>query len=267
MFGPHGHPTVIMAAKATSNVGQTPVMLASLWQAGVLQGQRLYEISDPIRADEMWVLNDRPSLRFVRDAFSMRRSPTIDLVLSRMPEAEPVSPPSSSTASGGSEESEPGMPVVSAAQHAPVKPLHAAFAGPRVLLQVDVLMCCLSMGCRRRIMARALTGVGPCTLVVSRVRGRRWSGSGRPARFPCKHHTECKLGTAEKGPDNPLCAGSATMTVGERLALQQERLEEEERQQMTALQRRQRRRLEYMEVVLYWPNFPASWTRILVLAT
>ena len=77
-------------------------------QAGVLRGQRLYEISDPIRADEMWVLNDRPSLRFVRDAFSMRRSPTIDLVLSRMPEAEPVSPPSSLTASSGSEEPEPG---------------------------------------------------------------------------------------------------------------------------------------------------------------
>jgi len=43
------------------------------------------------------------------------------------------------------------------------------------------------------------------------------------------------------------------MTVGERLALQQERLEEEERQQMTALQRRQRRRLEYMEVALHPP--------------
>ena len=38
------------------------------------------------------------------------------------------------------------------------------------------------------------------------------------------------------------------MTVGERLALQQERIEDEERQQMTALQRRQRRRLEYMQV-------------------
>jgi len=48
------------------------------------------------------------------------------------------------------------------------------------------------------------------------------------------------------------------MTVGERLALQQERLEEEERQQMTALQRRQRRRLEYMEVDLYPPAFPMS---------
>ncbi len=93
----------------------TPILAPLLWQAGVLRGQRLYEISDPIRADEMWVLNDRPSLRFVRDAFSMRRSPTIDLVLSRMPEAEPVSPPSSSTASGGSGEPEPGTPAVSAA--------------------------------------------------------------------------------------------------------------------------------------------------------
>lgn len=81
-----------------------------LVQAGVLRGQRLYEISDPIRADEMWVLNDRPSLRFVRDALSMRRAPTIDLVLSRMPEAEAVSAPAVSgmATSSASDESEPG---------------------------------------------------------------------------------------------------------------------------------------------------------------
>ncbi len=106
-------------------------------QAGVLQGQRLYEISDPIRADEMWVLNDRPSLRFVRDAFSMRRSPTIDLVLSRMPEAEPVRPPSSSTASGGAEEPEPGMAVVIATLQAPVR---------RLMLLLRDLACCLTLG-------------------------------------------------------------------------------------------------------------------------
>jgi len=74
----------------------------------------------------------------------------------------------------------------------------------------------------------------------------------------CQYYIECNPGTAEGLQDNLLCAGSSTMTVGERLALQQERLEEEERQQMTALQRRQRRRLEYMEVDLYPPAFPMS---------
>lgn len=75
-----------------------------------MRGQRLFEISDPIRADEMWVLNDRPSLRFVRDALQMRRAPTIDLVLSRMPEPETVSPPavSSIATSNDSDGSEPG---------------------------------------------------------------------------------------------------------------------------------------------------------------
>ena len=58
------------------------------------------------------------------------------------------------------------------------------------------------------------------------------------------------------------CAGSSTMTVGERLALQQERKEEEERQQMTALQRRQRRRLEYMEVGSCLSAFPAPGARM-----
>ncbi len=72
----------------------------------MLRGQRLFEISDPIRADEMWVLNDRPSLRFVRDALTMRRAPTIDLVLLRLPEAEPVSQPAAlaSAASADAEE-------------------------------------------------------------------------------------------------------------------------------------------------------------------
>ena len=53
----------------------------------------------------MWVLNDRPSIRFVRDALTMRRSDTIDLVLSRGPVAEPVSsPPEPASGSGTSGE-------------------------------------------------------------------------------------------------------------------------------------------------------------------
>lgn len=46
-------------------------------------GQRLLSISDPMSATGMWDLNDRPSIRFVRDALAMRSSDTIDLVLSR----------------------------------------------------------------------------------------------------------------------------------------------------------------------------------------
>lgn len=54
-------------------------------EAGVRPGQRLWSISDPIRANEMWQLNDRPSIRFVRDALLMRRMDSITLVLSRQP--------------------------------------------------------------------------------------------------------------------------------------------------------------------------------------
>lgn len=43
-------------------------------------GQRLLSISDPMSATGMWDLNDRPSVRFVRDALAMRSSSSIDLV-------------------------------------------------------------------------------------------------------------------------------------------------------------------------------------------
>ncbi len=46
-------------------------------------GQRLLSISDPMSANGMWDLNDRPSIRFVRDALAMRSADTITLVVSR----------------------------------------------------------------------------------------------------------------------------------------------------------------------------------------
>lgn len=52
-------------------------------EAGLRPGQRLLSISDPMSATGMWDLNDRPSIRFVRDTLAMRSSDTIDLVLSR----------------------------------------------------------------------------------------------------------------------------------------------------------------------------------------
>ena len=69
----------------------------------MLCGQRLLEISDPIRTTEMWVLNDRPSIRFVRDALLMRRADTIDLVLSQ--EAAPPAAVSSPGEPGYSSDS------------------------------------------------------------------------------------------------------------------------------------------------------------------
>jgi hypothetical protein len=54
----------------------------------VRPGQRLLSISDPMSSG-MWDLNDRPSVRFVRDALAMRNSDSIDLVLSRESLYEP----------------------------------------------------------------------------------------------------------------------------------------------------------------------------------
>eukprot|EP00887_Chlorella_sp_A99_P006478 scaffold3.g6478.t1 len=49
--------------------------------AGVRPGLQVLEISDPIRLTERWPLDERVSLKFVRQALQMRRADTIDLVL------------------------------------------------------------------------------------------------------------------------------------------------------------------------------------------
>lgn len=53
--------------------------------AGVHPGQQLLALSDPIRADETWKLNERASLRYVRDAVRMRRADYLVLELSVEP--------------------------------------------------------------------------------------------------------------------------------------------------------------------------------------
>ena len=53
---------------------------------GLRVGQQLLEVSDPIRRGERWELNDRVSLRFVRDAIRMQRGASIEFFLS----AEPI---------------------------------------------------------------------------------------------------------------------------------------------------------------------------------
>lgn len=52
-------------------------------QEGVRPGQRLLALSDPIRGADMWPITpSTSSLSRVRDAFKLRRAPTVDLVLS-----------------------------------------------------------------------------------------------------------------------------------------------------------------------------------------
>ncbi|KAL4535207.1 hypothetical protein Ndes2437A_g05937 [Nannochloris sp. 'desiccata'] len=54
-------------------------------EAGIRPGQQLFSLSDPIRPTETWMLNDRASLRYIRDAVRMRRAPFIMLELSVAP--------------------------------------------------------------------------------------------------------------------------------------------------------------------------------------
>jgi hypothetical protein len=49
--------------------------------AGVRPGDRLLAVSDPIRASELLTLNDKASLRFVRDALRLRVSSDVTLLL------------------------------------------------------------------------------------------------------------------------------------------------------------------------------------------
>lgn len=53
--------------------------------AGLRPGQRLIALSDPVRQQELWQLNERASLRFVRDAFRMRRTAMVTLVVTPAP--------------------------------------------------------------------------------------------------------------------------------------------------------------------------------------
>lgn len=48
-------------------------------QAGVRRGMRLTAISDPIRRNEVWKLQDRPSLKNIRELLRMRSADTITL--------------------------------------------------------------------------------------------------------------------------------------------------------------------------------------------
>ncbi|MEW5297429.1 MAG: hypothetical protein WDW36_000638 [Sanguina aurantia] len=56
-------------------------------QQGVRRGLRLVEISDTMRPDTMWPLQDRPSPRFIRDALKMRRSMPSSLVFAPFKDA------------------------------------------------------------------------------------------------------------------------------------------------------------------------------------
>lgn len=49
-------------------------------EAGIVRGQRLVGISDPVR-DVVWDLLDRPSMRFIRDTLRMRRMGNVQFLL------------------------------------------------------------------------------------------------------------------------------------------------------------------------------------------
>jgi len=95
----------------------TPGSQAS--KAGILPGSRLLAISDPIRDNgPLWTLNDRASIRFVRDALRLRTSGTITIVVTSDREVElekilPVGDASSSTSR--SNNNEDGSAVAAAA--------------------------------------------------------------------------------------------------------------------------------------------------------
>lgn len=50
------------------------------FEAGIVRGQKLVGVSDPVRDSEVWELGDRPSIRFVRDAIRARRMGYVQLV-------------------------------------------------------------------------------------------------------------------------------------------------------------------------------------------
>jgi hypothetical protein len=50
-------------------------------KAGIQPGMRLLQLSDPIQANQVWSLNDRASLRYVKDAVRMQRAGTICLTV------------------------------------------------------------------------------------------------------------------------------------------------------------------------------------------
>lgn len=48
-------------------------------QEGLKIGQRLVRVSSPMQSGELWNINDRPSLRFVKDAINLNRTGTVKL--------------------------------------------------------------------------------------------------------------------------------------------------------------------------------------------
>lgn len=64
------------------------VLSGELERLGVRAGDRLRELSDPVRETEMWTVGPRPSLSRIRDALRMRRSSAVRLVFERAPEEQ-----------------------------------------------------------------------------------------------------------------------------------------------------------------------------------
>ncbi|GAX83782.1 hypothetical protein CEUSTIGMA_g11207.t1 [Chlamydomonas eustigma] len=52
-------------------------------KAGIVPGQKILSISDPIRQGEMWSMGDRPSLRFFKDTLQAMRNKEVAIELSK----------------------------------------------------------------------------------------------------------------------------------------------------------------------------------------
>lgn len=55
------------------------------YEAGIRPGQRLLAISDAVRTEQMWALEDRPSLKFVRMTLQMLRRNPVQIVVETAP--------------------------------------------------------------------------------------------------------------------------------------------------------------------------------------
>lgn len=61
------------------------VYLHGIPQAGIVPGQVLRALSNPVKKGELWVLSENERLRFVRDAINTTRQTDFALVLDKEP--------------------------------------------------------------------------------------------------------------------------------------------------------------------------------------
>jgi hypothetical protein len=199
---------VIVSAVGTDSEAQ---------RAGVRPGDRVLSMSDPVRPSVLWTLNDKASVRFVRDALRLRVAADVTLVLQHASEAEVLALLLASE--GGA----PAQPQLAQPQEQqPQPPAEEEAAGPTVAEALEAawarkqdaatlptasqrcvvasrLRCDARLG-RARVSAMQLTSLTPCDRDAADAprSGRRiWRrlasattrpSSRRPLRRCCRPH-------------------------------------------------------------------------------